>query len=148
MAVEPSAEQVTAIGAAAGGPDDGPVVMLNLNRYRKQAEYADGALDSEPAKGRDAYARYAAVAVPTLARVGARILWHSEAEQTVVGDSSDVYDEVIAVWYPSRAAFLELATDREVGKVLHHRLAGLERAAIICCESGAEPVLTGIELGA
>ncbi len=143
--IEPTREQVAEISAAAGGPGDGPVVMLNLNRYRERAAYETPpeGVDAE-VDGREAYGRYAAVATGVLARLGARILWHAQAERTVIGDESDVYDEVIAVWYPSRRAFVELATGEEVLPALVHRVAGLERAALICCESGPEPELTGI----
>ena len=72
-----------------------------------------------------------------------RQLWHTQAQSTVIGDQSDIYDEVIAVWYPNRAAFLQLATDEEIVPALAHRAAGLERAAIICCESGPEAELAG-----
>jgi uncharacterized protein (DUF1330 family) len=118
MAVEPDAEQLAAI---AGASDDGPVVMLNLNRYRD----------------RHAYERYGVVALQVLDRVGGRILWQAEAQATVIGDESDRYDEVIAVWYPSVAAFKELATDPEILAVREVRAGALERAALIRCSPPA-----------
>jgi uncharacterized protein (DUF1330 family) len=145
MPIEPTREQVAEISAAAGGPDDGPVVMLNLNRYRERAAYEEPPAGVDPdVSGREAYARYGEVAAAVLARLDARILWHAQAEHTVIGDDTDVYDEVIAVWYPSRRAFVELATHEEVLPALVHRVAGLERAALICCESGPEAVLRGV----
>ena len=146
MPIEPDSDQIEELTGIAGGPDDGPVVMLNLNSYRERAAYEDDAPDGADAgvSGREAYSRYATVALATLDRLGARILWHAEAGQTIVGDDSDTYDEVIAVWYPSRAAFLQLATDAAVVPALTHRAAGLERAALICCESGPEAELKGI----
>ena len=145
MPIEPDEKQLAAIGSRAGGPDDGPVVMLNLNRYRERAEYAEPPRAGRSAKvtGREAYARYGEVAQDVLARVGGRILWYSQTQETVIGDASDVYDEVIAVWYPNRTAFIGLATAPEIIPALADRVAGLERAAIICCEAGSEPVLTG-----
>jgi uncharacterized protein (DUF1330 family) len=125
MPIEPDERQLGEIAAGAGGPDDGPVVMINLNRYRERAVYE----------------RYGEVALGVLERVGGRILWHARANETVIGDDSDLYDEVIAVWYPSRAAFVELATSEEVMAVREHRAAGLERAALICCEPLTEPAL-------
>ena len=126
MAVEPDADQLREITALAGSPEDGPLVMLNLNRYRDQA----------------AYMRYGEVALRVLEKVGGRILWHAPAQAVVVGDDRDRYDEVIAVWYPSAAAFVALATDPETLAARDDRLDGLERAALIRCEAAPEPVLT------
>ena len=130
MPVEPDQEQFAELAALAGGDADGPVVMLNLNRYRD----------------REAYMRYGEVATAVLERVGGRILWHTEAKATVIGDDSDRYDEVIAVWYPSLAAFTALATDPEILAARLHRIAGLERAALICCEPGGQPGVLSSEL--
>ncbi len=127
MPVEPDERQFAEVSALAGSDADGPVVMLNLNRYRD----------------RDAYYRYAAVATTVLERVGGRVLWHAEAQGTVIGDQADLYDEVIAVWYPSLAAFVALATDSETLAARADRAAGLERAALIRCAAGTEPVLNG-----
>jgi uncharacterized protein (DUF1330 family) len=145
MAIEPDERQLAEIAADAGGADDRPVVMLNLNRYRECAAYESEALDDDIAEvsGREAYARYGAVATAILDGIGARILWYAQAGQTVIGDDSDRYDEVIAVWYPSRAAFVALATAPEILAARADRNAGLERATLLCCESGAEPMLAG-----
>lgn len=145
MPIEPDEQQLAAIASRAGGPDDGPVVMLNLNRYREHAEYAEPPREGRSAEvsGHEAYARYGEVAQGVLERVGGRILWYTKAQETIIGDASDAYDEVIAVWYPNRTAFIGLATAPEIIPALADRVAGLERAAIICCEAGSEPVLTG-----
>lgn len=143
MPIEPDQQQLDAIVAVAGGDGDGPVVMLNLNRYRERAAYeADLPAGIEAdVSGREAYGRYGEVAQRILERVGARILWYAPSDATVIGDESDVFDEVIAVWYPSRAAFVSLATAEEVVPALVHRRAGLERAALICCASGPDAEL-------
>jgi uncharacterized protein (DUF1330 family) len=125
MPVEPTPEQVVEMQAVAGGPDDGPLVMLNLNRYRDPA----------------AYARYGEVAQRVLDRVGGRILWHAPVDGTVIGEGEERFDDVIAVWYPSAAAFLQLVADPELLAAREHRLEGLERAALLRCEGAAEPVL-------
>jgi uncharacterized protein (DUF1330 family) len=146
MPIEPDEQQFAEVAGLASGEADRPVVMLNLNRYRERAEYEDevpGGLSAD-VSGREAYNRYGEVAV--LARLGGRVLWHSESKLTVVGDGSDRYDEVLAVWYPSLAAFVALATDPEILAARAHRSAGLEQATLICCESGAEPVLAAPEL--
>jgi uncharacterized protein (DUF1330 family) len=140
--VNPSGDQIAALGSLAGTADDGPLVMLNLNRYRERAAYAVDPPGGGPAavSGHEAYQRYGITALKVLARVGGEILWSTQATMTVVGDDSDVCDEVIAVRYPSARAFLALALDPELEAALPHRDAGLERAAIIRCDEGAAPL--------
>lgn len=141
MAVEPEESQLAAIAASANGPDDGPVLMLNLHRYRARAAYegdppAGGGRD---VSGREAYARYGTVATTVLERVGGRILWYARADQTVIGGEEERYDDVIAVWYPSRSAFLALVGAPEIQVARVDRAAGLEQATLICCEPAPEP---------
>lgn len=126
---EPTPEQLDAF-ASHGGL--GPVVMLNLNRYRERAAYPPGTPDAD-VSGREAYARYGAVALEHLDHVGARPLFATEAQQVVVGCDHDAYDEVIAVWYPSRTAFLEMIADPAYRAALVHRDAGLDHASLIAC---------------
>jgi uncharacterized protein (DUF1330 family) len=146
MPIEPDAQQFTEVAALAGAEGDGPVVMLNLNRYRERAQYEGEVPDGAPddVSGHEAYMRYGVVAQAVLARHGGKVLWHAASQRTVIGDETDRYDEIIAVWYPSLSAFTALATDPEILAAREHRVAGLERAALICCESGTEPVLTGV----
>src|SRR5437867_2753962 len=105
MPIEPDEQQFAEVAGVAGGEGDGPVVMLNINRYREGAEYEGEVPGGLPAEvsGREAYLRYGAVAVAVLERLGGRILWQTESKLTVVGDETDRYDEVVAVWYPSLA---------------------------------------------
>src|SRR3954452_20187226 len=106
MAVEPDEEQFARVAKLAAGEPDGPVVMLNLNRYRD----------------REAYMRYGVVAAAVLERVGGGILWHTEGKLTGIGEDVEGYDEVIAVWYPSLSAFGALANDPEILEVRADRL--------------------------
>ncbi len=94
---------------------DGPIVMLNLNRY----------------EDRDRYLQYGVVALAAVESVGGRILWQTEVEQTVIGDERDRYDEVIAVWYPDRSAFLRLMDHPGYLEATAHRVAGLEHATLL-----------------
>jgi hypothetical protein len=148
MPIEPDEQQLAEVVGLAGRAADGPVVMLNLNRYRERAQYEEEVPGGAPAdvSGHEAYMRYGVVAIAVLTRLGGKVLWQADARLTVVGDESDRYDEVVAVWYPSFAAFVALATDAEILAARPHRNAGLEQAVLIACESGAEPVLPAPEL--
>jgi uncharacterized protein (DUF1330 family) len=135
MAVNPTREQIKTMTAIANGDRDGPLVMLNLNRYRERAAYAGAPPGggSADVSGREAYERYGAVALDVLTRVGGEVLWQAYATLTVIGDDGERWDEVIAVRYPSSQAFLDLALDPEIGAALAHRDAGLEHATLIRC---------------
>jgi uncharacterized protein (DUF1330 family) len=148
MPVEPDEQQFAEISQVAGTGSDDPVVMLNLNRYRERAAYEGEVPGGLPldVSGHEAYLRYGVVAVATLERVGGKVLWQADVKLTAVGDESDRWDEVVAVWYPSFAAFIALATDQAILEARAHRNAGLERAALIACAASAEPVLPQPEL--
>jgi uncharacterized protein (DUF1330 family) len=128
MPTEPDEVQLAAAARRAGAEGDGPLVMLNLNRY------VPG--------GHEAYLRYGEVAVRVLARVGGSLLWHTSAPETVIGDDGDRYDEIIAVWYPSWEAFLALAGDPELVRAAEeHRRGALEKATLICVPSDGQATL-------
>jgi uncharacterized protein (DUF1330 family) len=141
MPVNPSKEQIAEIAAVAGTAADGPLVMLNLNRYRPRAAYAaePPGGGSRDVSGHEAYQRYGTTALKVLARVGGEIVWSTRATMTVVGDWSDLCDEILAVRYPSAKAFLALTADPELEAALPHREAALERAAIIRCDDAGGP---------
>ena len=113
--------------------DDRPVVMLNLNRYRAVAAYGDDR-DDAGLTGREAYLRYGVVALASVEAVGGKILWSTEATgDPIVGCDHDAYDEVVAVWYPSRAAFVRLPEQPGYTDALEHRDAALEQAVLLPC---------------
>ena len=122
--------------------DDGPVVMLNMNRFAAQAAYEDGR-DAEGMTGAQAYLRYAVVAVAAIDAVGGKVLWQAPATAPIIGCDHERYDEVIAVWYPSRSAFLRLTDHPGYTEALAHRDAGLDQAVVIPCDGSDTPVLKG-----
>lgn len=136
----PAPEQIAAYIAPIGDGSDGPVVMLNLNKYREVAEYEDGR-DVGGRSGREVYNDYGAVAVQGLAAVGAKILWATEASAPLIGCEHDAYDEVLAIWYPSRAAFIELTNFPGYQDALVHRDAALAWSSLIPCVGSADAQL-------
>jgi len=128
MPIEPDEQQLAEVAARAGAYGDGPLVMLNLNRY------VPG--------GHEAYMRYGEVAARVLQRVGGSFLWYTNTPQTVIGDDGDRYDEIIAVWYPSWSAFQALVSDPELlAAAEEHRRGALEKAALICVPAGGQAPL-------
>lgn len=136
--IDPTAEQLTAVASA---DLTTPVVMLNLNRYRDRAQYEHPGPDDD-VSGREAYLRYGEVALRAMAEVGAQILWMAPAEQVLAGCEHEVFDEALLVWYPNRAAFLQMLALDWYRDALVHRRAALEQAAIIALTGPPTPTLT------
>jgi uncharacterized protein (DUF1330 family) len=120
----PTAGQVERLAAS---ESDQPVVMLNLLRFKEQADGID-----EGISGREAYARYGEAAAPHLAAVGGRVLNAVDASEVVIGPEGE-WDVALLVEYPSRSHFLKMATDPEYLKVHEHRAAALADSRLIAC---------------
>src|SRR5262245_58171237 len=104
--------------------DDEPVVMLNLLRFRDQASYPQGS-EHAACSGREAYARYGAKARLHVRSVGGKPIWIGTAQLSVIGPADEAWDEVLLVEYPSRKAFLKMATDPDYLACTVHRTAAL-----------------------
>jgi uncharacterized protein (DUF1330 family) len=137
----PEEAQVAGYAAPIVDGTDGPVVMLNLNKYRERAAYADGR-DTGGRSGREVYLDYGVVAQQGLAAVGAKILWATDATAPLIGCEHDAYDEVLAIWYPSRAAFIELTNFPGYQDALVHREAALAWSSLIPCAGSADATLS------
>ena len=137
MPIHPTAEQLQELATCT---DSGPVMMLNLLCFKPQAHGIDAGMT-----GPQAYARYSVEAEPFLAAVGGRLRMAVRPEQTVIGPAGGEWDLVLLVEYPSRASFLEMATNEEYLKVHAHREAALADSRLIAC-SGLDPSdLVGLE---
>ncbi len=132
--VVPSSGQLEAL--VERGPD-GPIVMVNLLKYRGRANYpADKPEAKENLSGQDAYRRYGANALQQLAKVGASIVWAGAQSLVFIGGPEQEWDEVVCVRYPSRQAFLGMISNPDYLAATYHRDAGLERTALLCCSAG------------
>ncbi len=104
-------------------PDDQPVVMINLLKFKTTTESGES--------GEAVYARYAQNAAPLVAEVGGKLLWQGKAGHYIVGGEEDRWDKVLLVEYPSRAAFLQMTQLPKFQEVQKERLAALECAVLI-----------------
>ena len=92
-------EEIEAIREIAAA-ENGPVLMVNCNRYRI-GEYPDGQL----------YRRWRTVNQQMLNAVDGKILWTLPVQgQPLVNGDLEPLDEILAYWYPSHQAFLDMAT--------------------------------------
>jgi uncharacterized protein (DUF1330 family) len=96
-------------------PDGGPVVMVNLVRFLETARDGEGS-------GWDAYLRYSRLFMPLLKACGGAILWSGDAEGLAYGAlDGPLWDYVVLVQYPSRAAFLRTVTSADYERANVHR---------------------------
>ena len=109
LSLYPTKEQIQALLA---DPAEGPVMMVNLLRFKPGGEAA--------------YMRYAESMRKLVEGRGGRFLWSGRVTAQVVGSGGEGFEIVGLVEYPSRKVFVEIATSKEVAAIGVHRTEGLE----------------------
>ena len=131
--IDPMADQVRALRDR--GPD-GPIVMVNLLKFRERAEYPEGS-GSPSCSGAEAYARYQHAFTVTVGEVSqAQVLYEGPVGQVFIGDPTSReadWDKVLIVRYPTRQHFLGMMANDRYREALVHRYAGLERTVLLQC---------------
>lgn len=124
MAIYPTPEQFQELMR---GPQDQPVVMLNLLRFKPQADASH-----EGDTGQGAYMRYGAEMRKFVESKGGRFIWTGRVDSQLIGEGGEGFHAVALVEYPSRKAFAEIAQDPLVrDNIGKHRAAGLEMQWLI-----------------
>jgi uncharacterized protein (DUF1330 family) len=131
-AVLPRQDQIAGLLGLGG---DQPIQMLNLLRFHDLAQYDDPA--EPPVSGREAYLRYAEPMTRLVTGKGGRIIFSAAIDTLVIGEVGDLWDVAAIMEYPSRAAFVAIATSPEVQAISHHRKAGLAGQLLIQCSPAA-----------
>ena len=122
--------EIDSITATAESGNDAPVLMLNLNRYTDAAAYPDG----------DEYRAYMAAINTSVGRVGGKVIWRTPVSGQPVGCEHDGVDEILAVWYPSHAAFLSLRTVEGSEEMYRLRQLCVANAVIHRCPGDRFPL--------
>jgi len=124
--IDPSADQVRALRDAGRG---GPVVMLNLLKFRERANYPSG---SPHAPCSEAYLRYQTAFVETVGEIShAEVVWEGRVDTAFIGDADQDWHKCLPVRYPSRQHFLSMMANAAYRDALVHRYAGLERTVLL-----------------
>jgi uncharacterized protein (DUF1330 family) len=114
-AITPNADQFREFATSV---DEGPVVMLNLLKFKG----GDGARE---------YDAYGGAATRMVAEGGGRVLYVGRCDQVLIGDESEKWDAIALVEYPSRKAFIEMVSRKDYQAAHAHREAGLERTVLL-----------------
>jgi len=102
---------------------DGPIYMLNLLKFKEQAEYADGRETN--LSGAQAYALYGEAVAGILANLGGGGMFSAKVERLMLGEVEELWDSVAIAMYPNRQAMLDMMRSEEYQAIHHHRQAGL-----------------------
>ena len=103
--------------------DQSPVCMVNMMKYKNRAEYADGRETN--LSGREAYSLYGKEVVKMLASLGATSIFSGRVAGLMVGEVEELWDDIVVIQYPNKAAMLKMFTSPEYQAIHVHRDAGL-----------------------
>ena len=117
------------------GPE-GPIVMVNLLKFKEKAEYEDGR--ETDLSGREAYLLYGRSVSKLITESGGRVLFVGDVTYLMLGKVEDLWDEVALAEYPNRGALVAMASSDAFQKIAVHRKAGLEGQLNIETVYGAE----------
>lgn len=120
-----------------GGGHDGPMVMVNLLKFRDVADYPDGR--DAGMSGRDAYMIYGGAVQQCLALVGGRAVFSGDVTGILLGQVEELWDMVALAYYPSPAAMMAMVALPEYQGIEIHRFAGLQGQLNIRTTPGIMP---------
>ena len=112
--------QMERLKKMAAASEESPLVMLNINRYRLEVNFPGG----------ENYAAYMEAINHSVGEVGGSVLWRAPVQGSVVGNLEG-FHEVLAVWYPSHKAFLELPDADGAKEMFRYRRTCVEEAHIL-----------------
>jgi len=107
--------------AAASVPANKPILMLNLLRYKQQANYGDDT-NKQPCSGREAYFKNYVPAYNKIAMniPGIRPFFIGDALQHLVAPANEVWDNIALIEYPCFASFLAVINTQPMLQMRNH----------------------------
>ncbi len=111
----------------------GPVVMLNLLRFRDVADYsaAPELAPAQPISGVAAYDLYFSHTLPYLKASGGEVIYYGDGGPFLIGPPTERWDRVMLVRQSSVDAFVAFARDVGYLAGLGHRTAALEDSRLL-----------------
>ena len=110
-------------------PPEVPVAALNLFQFNVQAQYQSDApeFNTEAANvtGKKAFAIYGATAGKIIVELGGRTVFSAQVDQVMIGPPDLQWDLTVAIYFPTRKAFVEMLSNPEFRKASRHRKAAL-----------------------
>ncbi len=112
---------------------EGPVIMLNLLRFREVADYTahPDLAPTAPISGAEAFDRYFRHTLPFLRESGGDVVFLGAGGPLLIGPEGERWDRAMLVRQASVAALLAFASDRAYLASLSHRTAALEDSRLL-----------------
>ncbi|HXY61529.1 MAG TPA: DUF1330 domain-containing protein [Nitrospirota bacterium] len=111
----------------------GEVIMLNLLRFRKVADYSKNP-DLAPRKqisGREAYQKYIDHTLPFLKESGGSIAFIGEGGAYLIGPQDEQWDMALLIRQKSVSDFVAFASNQEYLAGIGHRTAALDDSRLL-----------------
>lgn len=111
----------------------GPVVMLNLLRFRDLADYSatPELAPAEAISGAQAFQLYVAHTRPYLEASGGELVFFGKGGHFLIGPAEERWDAVMLVRQRSVGDFMAFASNTEYLRGLGHRTAALEDSRLL-----------------
>lgn len=119
----------------------GPVVMLNLLRYRESADYSSypSLAPTQAISGEDAYRSYMEHTLPFLDEMGSEVIFFGKGGPWLIGPAAEYWDAVLLVRHPSANEFLSFAQNEAYLQGAGHRIAALLDSRLLPIEASPLP---------
>ncbi len=113
--------------------DKGKIVMLNLLKFRKKADYTnlEQLKPNKEISGEEAYQLYLEKTLPELKKAGSRIIYYGKSKNFLIGPEAEQWDAILLVEHESVVKFMEFAQNKDYLKNAGHRTAGLEDSRLL-----------------
>ena len=128
MPIQPKPEQIQELFKKA---PKGPLVMLNLLKYKEKAVYPDGR--QTDMSGAEAYGIYAAEMGKLIVADGGRFVFSAPLNVLVIGEGELEWDVVAIAEYASLESFQRITANPKFQEISMHRTAGLAHQLLINC---------------
>ena len=112
--------------------NDSPVLMINQNLYTDAADFPNGIL----------YKKWREINQQMISFVGGEILWSLSVHGQIIhyGENRPLH-EILAYWYPSHQAFLDMKDAPDLEENFTIRKEIIEYAIIHRCDGRNSPML-------
>ena len=113
--------------------NNGPIVMLNLLKFRKVADYSltPNLEPKESISGKEAYKLYTDKTFSFVRKMEGEVLFYGNCDKFLIGPESELWDAVLIIKYKHVQDFIDMTANSEYIKGYGHRLAALEDSRLL-----------------